>query len=653
MSRSATDGKGLPTQSWGYRADVDGLRAVAILSVIGFHALPAVVPGGFVGVDIFFVISGYLISGIILSELANRQFSFAKFYIRRVRRILPALLVVLISCLLFGWLTLLAADYAELGDEIAAGAAFVTNFQLWLGTRYFDVSADMKPLLHLWSLGVEEQFYLWWPPIVVLAWRVRLPVLVPLVVIGTASLLVSAALSSRFPTASFYLPFSRMWELLLGAGLAYAEVFRRDILDSIRQRVAVREFGAALGAVAVVLSPFYIHSTDALPGWIATVPTAGTALMVAAGPAAWLNRNVLSIRPIVWIGLISFPLYLWHWPLLVFPRYLSTDESVGQTMGLLLLSGVLAAGTYRLVERPIRFRSRPTPRQAAVLCILLAATGAAGLVVLKTEGFPGRHPQFDDRPLVALQRQLQNGTCHFDPDTGVPLTYPPECDENTGRPSIMLVGDSHAGQLYSSMSEATRQRGLDLTHYTISGCLPTQTTGVCGRLYSWIHRYAISRKPQIVVLAARWRPETVDRLAAVIHGYQATGAQVITLGPTPVWVRRPSTTLTMAARNGSLLVSRIDPAARVEAVASSGFEAMTAGLDRELARAAARAGSAYVSAYDLLCPLNRCVISANGTLAGLMYFDNDHMTEVGTRMVIARLFDNIDGARTPSTRNSK
>ena len=212
-----------------YRAYIDGLRALAVLAVLAFHAFPQAVPGGFAGVDIFFVISGFLISGIILTDLQSRTFTFAEFYRRRIRRIFPALALVLASCLAFGWYALLPADYRQLGANAAAGAGFVANFRLWSESGYFDTSAELKPLLHLWSLGVEEQYYLVWPLVLILFRRrpQYVPWMILIIVVG--SFAINVFLAIREPTAAFYWPVSRFWELMIGSSLAYLQVCRPDL----------------------------------------------------------------------------------------------------------------------------------------------------------------------------------------------------------------------------------------------------------------------------------------------------------------------------------------------------------------------------------------------------------------------------------------
>ena len=382
----------------GYRRDIDGLRAVAVLAVLAFHAFPQVIPGGFVGVDVFFVISGYLISGILISDLQRGQFTYREFYARRMRRIFPALAVVLAACLVFGWLVLLDAEYTQLGGHAAAGAGFIANLALWRESGYFDTAAELKPLLHLWSLGIEEQFYFVWPFALALAWRRR----------WTGTVLAAVTLSSfalgwwwsrRFPVGAFYLPVPRFWELALGGLLAWhSKAYGREPpsdTPSIEKCAGWRaRFPAAMnllsvaGLLLLLLSMTCFDKTTRFPGVRAMVPTLGTVLVILAGERAWPNRMILSHPWMVFIGLISYPLYLWHWPLLVFGRVLWSEiPPVVVRIMLVLVSVVLASATYAWLEKPVRRMAEShNPRRASVLVALascMAFIGFCGVAVQK------------------------------------------------------------------------------------------------------------------------------------------------------------------------------------------------------------------------------------------------------------------------------
>src|SRR5262245_40012984 len=311
-----------PQLSHGYRPDVDGLRAVAVLAVLAYHAFPSLAPGGFAGVDVFFVISGYLITGIILDDLERGRFTYRNFYWRRIRRIFPALILVLVACLALGWLVLLPDEYAQLGKHVAAGAGVVSNIALWREAGYFDSAAELKPLLHLWSLGVEEQYYLAWP-LLLLLFRRHMGWMI--VALGAASFALNIWMVGTHPTAAFYLPFTRFWELLAGSYLAFA----------VRKENPSPYF-SMVGAGLIVLGFILLEPQKAFPGWWALLPVLGAALLIRAGPQGWVNRRVLAHPAMVFVGLISYPLYLWHWPLLTYARIVHGGEPpVAARLGLL------------------------------------------------------------------------------------------------------------------------------------------------------------------------------------------------------------------------------------------------------------------------------------------------------------------------------
>jgi len=374
-----------------YRPDIDGLRAIAVLAVIGFHAFPSWLPGGFIGVDIFFVISGYLISKHILAELEAATFSTRAFYFRRIKRIFPALILILFVCTVVGWVILTPGEYELLGRPIAGGAGFVANFVFWKEAGYFDMAADTKPLLHLWSLGIEEQFYIVWPFILAVLWR-HAPQLLGRAILGflSVSLLYSVWLVHRDVTADFYSPLTRFWELGLGAALAYG-VLHNKLNMGVPHRRLLSWFGLGLILAAVVT----IEKSGRFPGAWALLPTVGAACLIysgGGGQVTWLNRTALASRPLVWIGLISYPLYLWHWPLLSFARIIESETpAVDVRVALIGTSIVLAWFTYRFAELPVRaISARHARKLVSLLGLAMLLIFVAGVVVRKSDGFKFR-----------------------------------------------------------------------------------------------------------------------------------------------------------------------------------------------------------------------------------------------------------------------
>lgn len=364
-----------------YRPDIDGLRAIAVLLVVAYHAFPAVLRGGFVGVDVFFIISGFLISGTIFQDLAAGTFSFANFYGRRVRRIFPALFIVLTATLLLGWLFLFPSEFSKLGAHVLAGAGFVSNLLLWHEAGYFDPASKAKPLLHLWSLGIEEQFYIFFPLLLAGLWQRRSRLLFWIVAIAAFSFLINIMGMRRDPVAVFYAPVTRVWELMLGALLAYAAAFRPALLESISGSAHRSALLTLIGTGLLLAAACLLDRGKQFPGWWALLPTLGAAAVIAAGPHAWFNREVLSHPLLVFVGLISYPLYLWHWPLL---SYLSicTEGQSAPTLraAAVVLSLAMAWLTYRLIEIPIRRRRWPKVN-APLLASAVAALAVAGCAI--------------------------------------------------------------------------------------------------------------------------------------------------------------------------------------------------------------------------------------------------------------------------------
>lgn len=456
-------------QQRAYRADIDGLRAIAVMLVVSFHAFPTIVKGGFIGVDLFFVISGFLISGIISEHLDTDSFSFAQFYARRIRRIFPALLLVMASCLVFGWFALLADEYAQLGKHMAAGAGFVSNFAFWRESGYFDNAADTKPLLHLWSLAIEEQFYLLWPALLWLAHRCRLHRLSLCVALVLLSFALNIASVHTDPVATFYSPATRCWELLAGSVLACLSTASiRDAAAALWRNVCA-VFGVALLGTGVLL----ITREQAFPGWWALMPVAGAGFILAAGPAAWFNRAVLAHPVLVWLGLISYPLYLWHWPVLVFARlaqYNGTPPWPTRAAAV-VLSIVLAWLTWRWIEKPLRFGPRARASVTA-LCLSMLVMALSGLAIDWRDGLRWREANakvalFADI-LSPVETRLPNDSCQrLLGRAAVPGTV---CLTRSAHPEMLIIGDSHAMAFNSAayMGQSPLSTVLLAGH----GCLP-------------------------------------------------------------------------------------------------------------------------------------------------------------------------------------
>jgi peptidoglycan/LPS O-acetylase OafA/YrhL len=460
-----------------YRPDIDGLRGISIIAVILFHMFPGFLRGGYIGVDVFFVISGYLISGIIVGGLNAGRFRFRDFYRNRVKRILPALVLVVATAYAVGWFTLLPDEFAQLGRHAAASMVFVENFRLWNEAGYFDTASAAKPLMHLWSLSIEEQFYLVYPLCLWAAWRAGLNLEMVVLLLGLVSFGYNINGLGHHPVRTFFLPHARMWELMAGGVLACRQgrvrtepvgtpdwladrlrriafhpvIFRR-LLPLDRHDAILRNLAAGIGLILILAAAAGFKSNTPYPGWHALLPVAGAWLVILAGPLAWCNRVLLADRRLVFVGLISYPLYLWHWPILSFLRIVGGDmPPVAVRCAAIAASGLLAWLTYRLVERPIRFgvTGKAGRLRVAALVGLALMLGVVGYGTVIGHGL-----RF--RTAVAMNPAFSSGQVDMPIDyvvAGCGLDAQSQPDfrwyqhDNRGPAKFALFGDSKANAL--------------------------------------------------------------------------------------------------------------------------------------------------------------------------------------------------------------
>lgn len=616
------------TQGHIYRRDIDGLRAVAVLSVVVFHAYPWMIPGGFTGVDIFFVISGYLICGIIFAGLSKGTFSFLDFYAKRIRRIFPALAVVVAATLLVGYRILLPEELASLGLHAAAGAGFVLNFVLAGEAGYFDQAAESKPLLHLWSLAVEEQFYIVWPLLAALLWRVRRS---PTLMIWAVSAIIAASfvanviLTPADPGTAYYMPWVRFWQLMIGGLLAHIDFMKPGgaIGERPRLRSVVSMFGASSLTVGFVLGG------EPYPGWWALLPTLGATALIAAGPGGIVNRLLLASWPAVAIGLISYPLYLWHWPLLTYARLSGlASQSVFVEAGAVLLSVLLASGTYWFIERPIRFgwlyrfARRPMP---IVLFAALFGLGVAGMGAYRSGGWPERIPQ-NLRALAEFKYEYENdyhfNTCFIASDAE-DVEFAPKC-MSAPNPSIMLWGDSHSAHLRPGVEVLAAKLGYGVRQISLSCCVPsTGTAGqsaVCSPINAETFAQIKANPPTLLIVAGYWKNVYLPDFETTLNDLSSLGTSVVVIGPVPIWsATAPRVMFLDALRRGAE-----QPARRTW----SERDLVVEPINESMEKLAVDAGIPYISALDMLCSSEGCEIStANGEP---LQWDKEHFTRTGS-----------------------
>jgi peptidoglycan/LPS O-acetylase OafA/YrhL len=627
------------------------MRAVAVTAVILYHAFPDFLRSGFLGVDVFFVISGYLITNIITDELNRGTFSLWRFYARRILRIFPALITVSACCLVFGWFLMLPIEFQQLNQHMIGGALFVSNFQFWSETGYFDKAAELKPFLHLWSLSVEEQFYLVWP--LLLCWTLggSLRSLKLAVALGIFSFLAQIILASIDPSAAFYWSIGRFWELMAGAAI----VLWRGA-DSVRfsgwfRFRGWRWFLPLLGLGLICLSFSVGDHAGPVSVWWRLLPTIGTCLVIAFGESNPLGRAALGSRGMVQIGRISYPLYLWHWPLLSFLRISNEGLPSVWSRAIMIFIGLgLAWITYVVIERPIRF-NRHRVRSVFGLCACLIALGGIGFVGSVNAGFPSRMPEplrkyvSQKYDLAADARVRECWLAATDAFNG----FHPVCfqDRRPGRKSVLVWGDSHAGRLYVGIFKVYGNL-VDVLQLTRDSCAPVIQFGYdnCIKSNDYVMSLIEKNPPDTVVMFAAWSGymeinagEAAHKLRETIERLNKIGVREIeVIGPAPLWTTDLPRVLVQSWRR-DFSVGRL-PVFVKSHLMESPFE-----TDKQLEVLVSSESAEYVSLIKMLCGEEGCMTRADDSPEGLMTADYGHLTAIGAEYVARRLPVTGEGKR--------
>lgn len=533
-----------------YFPHIDGLRALAVLAVIVFHAFPTLLPGGFIGVDVFFVISGFLITKLILEDIDHRNFSIRRFYARRTQRIFPALMLVLLTGWCVGWYALTSNEYSKYGKYMAGGAVFLDNFMFWRDAGYFDSKPDTKPLLHLWSLGVEEQFYLVWPWMMVLFARTKHAVRWTIFVL-TLSFAYNIYLANSNLVGDFYSPLTRFWELGSGAVLALL-LARKPLLWQALFSGDRAKWLALTGLIIMAIALIFINPSMAYPGHWAMWPVMATLLLIAAGDCRnWVSRTLT--HPVaVHLGLISYPLYLWHWPLLSFARIFNgSTPTTWVRLELLALAFVLAELTYQLLEKPMR-STPPSRLKITALLVLMSGVFALGHWVSITHGLAWRnHDKLKADPVtmvVGADRDQLLRECLLEHQERRPNVYCLSNKTDSQAPIWLVIGDSKAEAIYYGLVRESPEptRWVLMGGMTAINIAPWSE----GAINRW------TKNPQVVgvVFAGAWRSHTptfedtdqplkepdaalinqwIDRYEMVVRPFIDQGKKVIVLRDNP------------------------------------------------------------------------------------------------------------------------
>jgi peptidoglycan/LPS O-acetylase OafA/YrhL len=657
LGRSLKPAKTSDSREVRYRAEIDGLRAIAVMLVIGFHARVGLVPssaaqwigkhvsnslafsllrgpqGGFIGVDIFFVISGFLISGILLREQATNTFSIVKFYERRVRRIFPALIAILLFVFVVGYFAATPPEMVNLAKSTLSATFSVANIYFWKNSGYFEALSASKPLLHTWSLAVEEQFYLFFPVFLLLVHRFLGKYLKATVaLLAIASFVASVIGTYVNPTAAFYLPQTRAWELLMGTMVALG-IIRPPSSQLSRNLVAF----AGLGLILFAATRY--TDTIRFPGAHALVPCLGAACIIVADTTGHsLVGRLLSTRPFVFVGLISYSLYLWHWPLLLIDRYEYFPGIHLAKPWLLLVMLIAATLSWRFVEQPFRVGplKLPRPQLFATSAVTVVLISAASIWAIASHGFPSRFTEEELRLAYYPQTgptaaQWGNG-CFASVDLA---SVHPSCfAESATQPNYLLFGDSHAAHLWYGLS--TVFPDIHFLEATASSCRPlllsirSSQDAFCRRLVNTVlHEFLPNHHVEAVILSDAWNGNDIEPLGDTIAYLHSINVRVYVVGPMVFYDQPLPNLLIRVIRTGhTTILSR--HLVRSDAAYQS--------FDNALAETALKNGAArYLSLHNLLC--REAVCAVYGSPGIPLQFDESHLTNEGSLLVAQRLKD--------------
>lgn len=610
-----------------YRNDIDGLRAIAVLAIVIFHINPTRLPGGFVGVDVFFVISGFLITTIITRELDQDRFSFAEFYAKRIRRLFPALFATLLVCWIVGFFVLLPPEFQKLGAASVATVFYLSNIYFYTQSGYFDDALESDPLVHTWSLGVEEQFYLLFPAALVALTRLGKPARnIGLLVIGAGSLLAAQLVLNFDPSAAFYLSPTRFWQFLIGAAVALA--------PALLVRRAWAEVLAFIGLCWVLAAIALYSSQTPFPGIAAALPTLGVGAIIYAGKArGTLVGKGLALPPIRYVGKISYSVYLWHWPIIVFYQLAvkAMPSALEQLMLLVAALGVGAA-SYSLIEHPTRAISIAMPKLVfATAALATTLVACVSVYVLSNSGFAYRYPSKVQHYAEYLDYinppEKRLGICFLTSGSNAGAFQIDECTaKDPLKRNAVLIGDSHAAHFFTGLKNTYPD--VHISQINASGCRPVlplkgdpRCTDLLRRAFAEI---IPSNAYDTVILSSRWQPGDGKGLGETIRNLLKTTSHVVVFGPI-IEYKRPLPRLLAAAA----IAGNSSP------ISEAKDQNQLAMIDREIRAAAADNGAEYVSVLDLICPAGVCQTTMPND--NPIQFDSSHLTAEASDEIVARM----------------
>lgn len=631
-----------PHKGLAYRRDLDGLRGIAVAAVVAYHLDFPFAPGGFVGVDVFFVLSGFLITSIIASELEAGTFSIAGFYDRRIRRIVPALVFVCAATTVLALAFLLPDELKQFASSLVATALSISNFWCLLHSGYFDPSAHVQPLFHTWSLSVEEQFYIAFPLLLLLVHKyLRGWLGITIWLLFAVSLMASVGRVEMHPRGTFFLLPTRAWELLCGSIIALGFIPG----PACRWQ---REAGNVLGLLAIAVSVFGYTAATPFPGAAALLPCAGAALIIWGGQGGKENTSarILTVRPLVFLGLISYSLYLWHWPLIVFANLLNVETLTEfQKFAVAGTSIALAALTWRFIEQPFRRRGASGFTRTAILWsgfLSLGSLAVVSLVIISLQGVPGR---FEQRVLDLADAKRDASPfrtkCHFIGPTE--HAYDATCVlGGTLPPKVIVYGDSHGIEMSAALGALAKSREESVRQITATACppavgFPLVTSPLDTGKWCVPHNEAMLAKlvsiaPATIIIAANslawsdYEPERYWRgIRTTLVTLSGVGHRLIVLGPMPRLPNHmpaPATVARWTSLGNDPADFKFSP------------DRKFGDVDAKLKSIASEVDATYVPVAPLFCKDDRC----NAYLEeGVLYYDDNHVSMLGAVIIAKKL----------------
>jgi peptidoglycan/LPS O-acetylase OafA/YrhL len=612
-----------------YRSEIDGLRALAVVPVILFHAGFELFGGGFIGVDVFFVISGYLITTIIISEMIDGKFNLINFYERRARRILPALFFILLICIPFAVFWLPPNDLQDFGQSLYAVSLFFSNFLFWLESGYFAIDAESKPLLHTWSLAVEEQFYIIFPIFLILIWRfsskliIWILILVFAVSLGVAHWATVFSSHNRIVSGAFFLLPTRAWELLLGS---FSALYLQN--NKFLESKLINQFLSCLGLILILYAIFAFDSSTPFPSLYSLIPTIGTVLLILSASPYTLIHKILSFRPIVFMGLISYSAYLWHQPMLAFAKHKFYDDLPSYILIILcVVSIIFAYFTWKLVEQPFRNKKIYTRKKIFLFSFLgILFFSSAGFYINKTNGFLNMHS--NERKVI-----LKN---YFNPGEYVMHEFVEnilkDFPDNSDKRTVLVIGDSFAQDLVNAIYESDLKNSIEFSTYYIPaacGVLMIKHEKIKNFIESKCNQHLFSNKKlqhlmktaDEIWLASAWQEWNIQFLGESFQNIKSLNQNLIVFGKKH-----------FGNINSHIYLSL--PIQEWSQIRDFDYEGLN-DLNDSVKYEAQRNNAIFINTQEILCNGEiRCSNFVNGNIIS---YDGGHLTPFGANFLGSRL----------------